>query len=327
MKKMVVIGCLLLAACSCKQAAQRVVAEGTSATVNVPNFQADSAYRYTADQTDFGPRVPNTAAHVACGSYLAERLRGFGAEVVEQEATLQTYDGQSLRAKNIIASFDAERSQRVLLCAHWDSRPFADQDPDPGNHRKAISGANDGAGACGVLLEIARQVGLNRPQVGVDIILFDAEDWGTASFDQARYGSSGWCLGSEYWGKNPHVSKYTARYGILLDMVGAPGAQFYKEHFSVQYAGRIVNKVWDTARALGYDSYFIPQRGTAVTDDHLEVFEHRKIPCIDIIQYDPRSDTGFGSYWHTMDDTMENIHPETLKAVGQTVLHVLYNEK
>jgi hypothetical protein len=327
MKKIVFIGCLLLAGYSCKQAAQRAVAEGTTLAVNVPDFQADSAYQYTADQTAFGPRVPNTTAHVACGNYLVERLRGFGAEVVEQETVLQTYDDQSLRAKNIIASFDADCSQRVLLCAHWDSRPFADHDPDPDNHRKAISGANDGAGACGVLLEIARQVGISRPQVGIDIVLFDAEDWGTPAFNQARYGSTGWCLGSEYWAKQPHVANYTARYGILLDMVGAPGAQFYKEHFSVQYAGRIVNKVWDTARALGYGSYFVPQRGIGVTDDHVEVFKHRKIPCIDIIQYDSHSNTGFGSYWHTMDDTMENISRETLKAVGQTVLHVLYNEK
>lgn len=326
MRKIVCIACLLLAGYACKQAAQRAVTEQAIA-VAVPDFSADSAYQYTADQVDFGPRVPNTAAHAACGSYLADRLRSFGAEVIEQEATLQTYDNQSLHAKNIIASFDADRSQRILLCAHWDSRPFADNDPDPANHRKAISGANDGAGACGVLLEIARQVGVSRPQVGVDIVLFDAEDWGTPSFDQRQYGSAGWCLGSEYWAKNPHVPNYTARFGILLDMVGAPDAQFYKEYYSMQYAGKIVNRVWDTARALGYGTYFVPQRGTGVTDDHLEVFKHRKIPCIDIIQFDPHSDTGFGTYWHTMNDTMDNVSRETLKAVGQTVLYILYNEK
>jgi Zn-dependent M28 family amino/carboxypeptidase len=318
---------LLLIGYSCKQTAPRAVAEEKTTIVTVPEFNADSAYRYTGVQVAFGPRVPNTPAHVACGNYLVGELKRFGAEVIEQEATLQTYDKQSLRAKNIIASFNPENSQRILLCAHWDSRPFADHDPNPANYHKAVSGANDGAGACGTLLEIARQVGLAPPATGVDIILFDAEDWGTPSFDQARYGGGGWCLGSEYWAKNPHVRNYKAKYGILLDMVSAPGAQFYKEYYSMQYAGKIVNKVWDTARALGYDHYFINQRGSGVTDDHLEVFKYRKIPCIDIIQSDPNSDTGFGAYWHTLDDTMENVGRETLKAVGQTVLDVIYNEK
>ncbi|MDR2806225.1 MAG: M28 family peptidase [Dysgonamonadaceae bacterium] len=327
MKKILLICSLLTAGYSCKQPTQRVVAEEKVTDVSVPEFNSDSAWQYTAAQVAFGPRVPNTPAHEACGNYLTGTLKSFGAQVIEQEALLQTYDKKTLHAKNIIASFHPENPQRILLCAHWDSRPFADYDPDPANHRKAISGANDGAGACGALLEIARQIGIASPAIGVDIILFDAEDWGTPSFDQQKYGSKGWCLGSEYWAQNPHVRNYKAQYGILLDMVSAPGAQFYKEYFSMQYAGKIVNKVWDTARALGYHDYFIDQRGSGVTDDHLEVFKYRKIPCIDIIQYDPHSDTGFGAYWHTLDDTMENVSRETLKAVGQTVLYVVYHEK
>jgi Zn-dependent M28 family amino/carboxypeptidase len=312
---------------SCKQTTQRAVAGEKTVNIIVPEFNADSAYHYTAAQVAFGPRVPNTPAHVACGNYLAGELRRFGAEVIEQETTLQTYDNQSIRAKNIIASFNPENKQRVLLCAHWDSRPFADEDANPANHRKPIDGANDGAGSCGVLLEIARQVGISPPAIGIDIVLFDAEDWGTPVFDKMKYGSTGWCLGSEYWAKNPHVLDYKARYGILFDMVGAPGAKFYKELFSIQYAGKIVNRVWDTARALGYNDYFINQKGIAVTDDHVQVFTHRKIPCINIIQYDPYSKSGFGDFWHTLDDTMENVAKETLKAVGQTALYVVYNEK
>ncbi|GHV56336.1 glutamine cyclotransferase [Bacteroidia bacterium] len=327
MKKTFFIFCLLIAGYSCKQTTQRVAAEEKTIATVVPEFNADSAYQYTAAQVAFGPRVPNTPAHIACGNYLVNELKRLGAEVIEQETTLQTYDKQSLHIKNIIASFNPGNSQRILLCAHWDSRPFADQDPDPANHRKAISGANDGAGACGALLEIARQIGIAPSTVGIDIVLFDAEDWGTPTFDQSKYGSTGWCLGSEYWAKHPHVQNYTAKYGILLDMVSAPGALFYKEYFSMQYAGKTVNRVWDTARAWGYGDYFINQRGSGVTDDHLEVFKYRKIPCIDIIQYDPHSDTGFGHYWHTLDDTMENVSKETLKAVGQTILYVVYNEK
>jgi Zn-dependent M28 family amino/carboxypeptidase len=328
MKKILFISSLLfIAGYSCKQATQGAAAEEKTISPIVPEFNADSAYRFTAAQVAFGPRVPNSPAHKACGNYLSAELKRLGARVVEQEARLETYNKQLLQAKNIIASFDPENSRRILLCAHWDSRPFADYDPNPANHRKAISGANDGAGACGVLLEIARQLGKSKPDVGVDIVLFDAEDWGTPLFDQAKYGSTGWCLGSEYWAKNPHVPNYKAKYGILLDMVSAAGAKFYKEYFSMQYAGKTVNKVWDTARALGYGDYFIHKPGSGITDDHLEVFKHRKIPCIDIIQYDPNSDTGFGSYWHTLNDTMDHVCRETMKAVGQTVVYIIYNEK
>jgi Zn-dependent M28 family amino/carboxypeptidase len=327
MKAILFIFCCLLVGHSCKQATQPATSEGTATGATVPEFNADSARQYTAAQVAFGPRVPNTEAHQACGNYLAGELRRFGAEVVEQEATLYAYNKQALRAKNIIASFNPGNPQRVLLCAHWDSRPFADQDPNPDNHRRAISGANDGAGACGALLEMARQMGIAPPAIGVDIILFDAEDYGRPAFDRDPGGDGHWCLGSQYWAQHPHEPDYQARYGILLDMVSAPGARFYKEYFSMQYAGKLVNRVWDTARALGYGDYFIREPGGGITDDHLEVFKYRKIPCIDIIHYDPHSRTGFGDYWHTMDDTLENVSTETLKAAGQTVLYIVYNEK
>ncbi|GHT50701.1 glutamine cyclotransferase [Bacteroidia bacterium] len=324
MKKIFFVIGILVIVCACKQNSQTTVQNEKAVPVAVPEFNADSAYFYTAAQVAFGPRVPNTPAHVACGNYLANELRRFGAEVIEQEATLRTYNKQSIQAKNIIASFNPGNSNRILLCAHWDSRPFADHDPDPANRHQAIDGANDGAGACGALLEIARQIGNSQPNAGIDIILFDAEDWGTPEFDLQKYGSTGWCLGSEYWAQHPHVPNYTAKYGILLDMVSAPGAQFYKEMYSMQYAGRMVQKVWDSAQALGYGSYFINKKCGGIQDDHVEVFKYRKIPILDIIQYDPDSREGFGAYWHTAGDTMNEVSKETLKAVGQTVLYVIY---
>ena len=305
---------------NCKQTAKP---DFNKETVVVPKFNADSAYAYTANQVAFGPRVPNTTAHRNCGNYLAAELRRFGAEVIEQETTLYTYKNQAIAAKNIIAVFNPEQKKRILLCAHWDSRPFADMDANPANHNKAIDGANDGAGACGVLLEIARQIGQLSPTTGIDILLFDAEDWGTPAFERKQYGSAGWCLGSEYWAKNPHTPNYTAQFGILLDMVSAPNAQFYKEYFSMQYAGKYVDLVWNTAQSLGYGDYFIHQEGTAVEDDHLQVMQYRHIPCINIIQYDPQTG-GFGDYWHTMNDKMEMVSKETMQVVGQTVLYVIY---
>lgn len=293
---------------------------------STPVFEADSAYAYVARQVAFGPRVPNTQSHKACGDYLAAELKRHGAQVFEQEAVLTAYDGTKLQARNIIGSFDPENKKRVMLFAHWDTRPFSDHDPNPANHRKAIDGADDGASGVGALLEIARQIGMNAPGMGVDILFFDAEDYGIPEFDKSKYQTdNSWCLGSQFWAKNPHVPNYKAKFGILLDMVGAKDAVFYKELTSMYYAARYVDEVWNTARNLGYGKFFINANGGGITDDHQFVIEGRNIPCLDIINYDPQSEGGFRTHWHTQKDNMENIDRETLKAVGQTVLEVVYN--
>ena len=291
---------------------------------NVPAFDADSAWVFVENQVKFGPRVPNSEAHVACGNYLTSELKRFGAQVYEQEATLTAYNGTQLKAKNIIGSYNPENSKRVLLFAHWDSRPYADHDKDPANHKKPIDGADDGASGVGVLLEMARQFSIKSPAIGIDIIFFDAEDYGTPEFVK-EYKENTWCLGAQFWAKNPHVKGYKADFGILLDMVGAKNASFFKEATSMRYAPQIVELVWSTARDLGYGKFFINAEGGAITDDHQYVILGRNIPCIDIIYTDPESDNGFGPHWHTQNDTMDNIDRETLKAVGQTVLQVVYN--
>ena len=291
---------------------------------NVPAFDADSAWVFVENQVKFGPRVPNSEAHVACGNYLTSELKRFGAQVYEQEATLIAYNGTQLKAKNIIGSYNPENSKRVLLFAHWDSRPYADHDKDPANHKKPIDGADDGASGVGVLLEMARQFSIKSPAIGIDIIFFDAEDYGTPEFVK-EYKENTWCLGAQFWAKNPHVKGYKADFGILLDMVGAKNASFFKEATSMRYAPQIVEEVWSTARDLGYGKFFINAEGGAITDDHQYVILGRNIPCIDIIYTDPESDNGFGPHWHTQNDTMDNIDRETLKAVGQTVLQVVYN--
>ena len=291
---------------------------------NVPAFDADSAWVFVENQVKFGPRVPNSEAHVACGNYLTSELKRFGAQVYEQEATLTAYNGTQLKAKNIIGSFNPENSKRVLLFAHWDSRPYADHDKDPANQMKPIDGADDGASGVGVLLEMARQFSIKSPAIGIDIIFFDAEDYGTPEFVK-EYKENTWCLGAQFWAKNPHVKGYKADFGILLDMVGAKNASFFKEATSMRYAPQIVEEVWSTARDLGYGKFFINAEGGAITDDHQYVILGRNIPCIDIIYTDPESDNGFGPHWHTQNDTMDNIDRETLKAVGQTVLEVVYN--
>ncbi len=285
------------------------------------SFDADSAYSYVAQQVSFGARVPGSEAWQACSRWIEDRLRAFGAEVSLQETRVRTFDGKELPCRNIVASFNPEASRRVLLGAHWDSRPFADQDPSEANRSKPVSGADDGASGVGVLLELARQWGRQKPLLGIDIVLFDVEDYGSSNDDES------WCLGSTYWAKNPHKPNYSAEYGILLDMVGAKGAKFYQEGFSRDFAPLVVAKIWDKAASLGYGELFVQAGGSYLTDDHLPIQRHRAIRMANIVNYDPARTKGFGDHWHTANDNMEVIDKATLEAVGKTVMAVIDDEQ
>lgn len=294
-----------------------------------PEFRGDSARSFVQAQVAFGPRVPNTLAHQACKDYLVGQFERFGASVIQQQANVRAFDGTILKATNIVASYQPDLDKRILLCAHWDSRPWADQDPDSKKRKEPILGANDGGSGVGVLMELARLLGIeaanNRmPNLGIDILLFDAEDYGYPSFYPGREDMESWCLGAQYWGKNPHKIGYKARYGILLDMVGDPEATFYWDYYSVRYASPVLENVWSIAAALGHASHFIKKEGMSVMDDHYYVNTLARIPCIDII--DTREDSGFVPYWHTHRDDMRNISASTLAVVGQTLLQVLYQE-
>lgn len=294
----------------------------------VPEFNADSAYHYINKQAEFGPRVPNTKAHKDCGDYLAGQLEKFGAKVFNQYADLTAYDGTILKSRNIIGEYNSESKIRILLFSHWDSRPYADNDTNKNHHHTPILGVNDGASGVGVLMEIARHLQKKTPEVGIDIIFFDSEDYGTPQFYKGEDKEDTWCLGSQYWGKNTHVDGYNARFGILLDMVGAKGSTFYYEGYSKNTANSYMKKIWQTAHQLGYSKYFIKEDGGTVVDDHVYVNKLTGIPCVDIINYEPYNiHSSFGSTWHTLKDNMDIIDKNTLKAVGQTVIQVIYNEK
>lgn len=290
------------------------------ATVNV-DFNADSAYSYVKAQCDFGPRVPNTKAHTLTGDYLVAELTRHGAKVIEQNPQLKAFDGTLLNARNIIGQINPDATQRILLLAHWDSRPWADNDPDESKRKQPVMGANDGASGVGVLLEIARLLKITKPNIGIDILLVDAEDWGNSDSDN----EDSWALGTQYWAQNMHVENYRPMFGILLDMVGGKNAQFMKEYFSLQYAQQIVNMVWDNAANSGYSSFFIDQPGGGITDDHIFV-NKAGIPTIDIIDQNSQGGkTGFNPSWHTTHDDMSNISKETLKAVGQVVTNIIFS--
>jgi hypothetical protein len=308
-----------------RETANRTNVPGQAATPEIPVFNADSAYYFVEKQVAFGPRVPNTQAHVQTADWLQATLRNFADTVYVQNARVRAHDGTILNIRNIIGSFQPEKTNRVLLCAHWDSRPWADHDPDPANHYKPIDGANDGASGVGVLLEIARILSLNNPRVGVDIILFDGEDYGKHRLSRERDNDS-WALGSQHWSKNPHLPDYKARFGILLDMVGATGASFKHEGYSLMYAPNIIRKIWNIAAKQGFRQYFINAEGGYVIDDHYYINKNRNIPVVNIIDQRSNTSHGFYEHWHTVLDNMEAIDPQTLQAVGQTVTAVLFLE-
>ncbi len=316
---------LIMALTACEQDQQTpatVEQEQPARKVPVPSFNQDSAYAYVAAQVAFGPRVPNSEAHRQCRDWLAAKLASFGAKVTLQDFTATAYTGQQLQCTNIIGSFNPEAQKRIVLAAHWDSRFVSDQERDLEKQKLPVPGADDGASGVGVLLELARLLHEHPIDMGVDIIFFDAEDQG----EDGGTSAESWCLGAQYWARNPHVSGYRARYGILLDMVGAKGARFAKEGASMSFAPQLVNKIWKLARQMGYGQYFVDATTGGVTDDHFFVSTIARIPMIDIINKPAETDTGFGPHWHTQADDMDVISKRTLKAVGQVVTAVVYRE-
>ncbi len=305
---------------------EKVVEFEKRSLVSIPDFDADSAYLFVEQQVAFGPRVPGTKAHKECAEFLSSKLLSYTPNVIVQNGKVYAFNDKVLEVKNIIASFQPEKQNRILLCAHWDSRPFADHDPNEKNHETPIDGANDGASGVGVLLEIARHLMQSETSLGIDIILFDVEDYGKPEGMQSQRDDT-WALGSQYWAKNPHKVNYNARYGILLDMVGAQNATFNMEGISMYFAPDIVKKVWNTAQNIGYGNYFLFEETGQITDDHLYINLIRKIPTIDVIHQDASTSTGFFKHWHTVKDDISNIDKATLKVVGQTVLTVIYKEK
>lgn len=327
MKNSAIILTVLFLALSC--GGRKASSASQQAKADTPEFCSDSAYNYIKAQTDFGPRVPNTKAHDDCGIWLGAKLSMLGADKVYfQNYDVKTFDDNTLKCINIIGSFNPESSTRIILCSHWDSRPWADNDPDPANWTKPVDAANDGASGVGVILEIARQMHKQSPEIGVDCIFLDAEDWGPGDSYQGNDTEKWWGLGTQHWARNPHVEGYRARYAILLDMVGGKGASFCREGYSVMFGKHVVDKVWGAAAKLGYSSLFRPVDGGYVTDDHFFINGIARIPAIDIVPYLPNcKESCFGPTWHTTKDNIDNIDKNVLEAVGKTLIEVIYNEK
>jgi len=278
---------------------------------SVPEFDENSAYNYLLKQCDFGPRNPGSEGHEKCLHFLTSELRKYADNVKEQKFRYPLRKGEEpVTMTNVIANFNSRNPDRILLFAHWDTRPWADMDPDPAKHDTPIIGANDGASGVAILLEIARLIHMKAPPYGIDILLVDGEDYGS-------YGDNdSWAIGSREFARNKSPN-YRPRYGILLDLVGDRNLEIYIERFSYRYAPHIVDKIWARAEELGVVE-FIPEPKFEVMDDHVRLME-AGIPCVDIIDFDYE-------YWHTVEDTPDKCSAGSLGKVGRVVTSVIYEK-
>jgi len=293
--------------------------KATKAPAKIPPVNADTLYSFVEKQLSFGHRIPGTTGHKAAKDWIVAKLKSYGAEVEIQEFKASFYDVKDVDAYNIIASFNPKDTHRVLLAAHWDSRMVAEKDSDKSKRDEAIMGADDGGSGVAGLLEIARVISQNPIDLGVDLIFFDAEDNGTPNENNKT-----WCLGSQYWAKNKHDKNYKAKFGILLDMIGAKGAVFGKEGVSQKYAKQYHDKIWDLAQRMGYSDLFVDTAFSGIEDDHVYV-NRAGIPMLDIINYDLQTNK-FAHYHHTHKDDISVIDKRVLRVVTQVVTSAIYKE-
>lgn len=289
-------------------------------TANVPVFNADTAYDYVAKQVAFGPRIPNTPAQEACANWIINTVKPLADTVYVQRTTVTGPHQEKLRCINVIAAFNPAAKERVLVLAHWDTRPHADQDTGV-NKNKPFDGADDGGSGVAVMLEAARHMKAQKipANVGVDLLFTDVEDSGISEVPDS------YALGTQYWAHHPHVAGYKANYGILLDMVGARNTTFYMETTSKDKAYSQMKLFWDVANSLGGGQYFHYEDGSPIDDDHVYVNNIINIPTFDVLAWQG-STQNFAAHWHTTHDNMSIIDKATLHIVGQTLLQVVYTQ-
>ncbi len=282
----------------------------SSCVDNYPTFDAENAFAHLEKQCELGVRYPGSDGIELCRDYIINELNKCSAEIELQKFTI-VLNGEEIDGVNILASFYPQMSRRILLGAHYDTRPWADKEEDTALHNTPILGANDAASGVAVLLELAEIIFIRQPQqFGIDMIFFDLEDMG-------EYGKNEtWCLGSSYFADN--YTKPKPEKAIVIDMIGDADLSINMEYFSYHNSPNLVKEVWEIADQLGYNE-FKHRITNRIYDDHYPLIA-AGFNAIDIIDFEYPS-------WHTLEDTPDKCSPHSLKVVGQTMVNLIYQEK
>jgi len=289
----------------------------------IPLFDTEYSFDLIKKQVEFGPRIPESKAHLQASQFLYDELKKYCQDVKWDNHEVKIYNGKTIPCKNIIATFNPAAKTKVILSGHYDTRPFADQEDDEKHQKDTFQGANDGASSAALLISIAKNLSLKSPSIGVILILFDVEDYGAPVFSDNRDPHT-YCLGTQAWAEKLDKSKYVADCAVNFDMIGGLNPKFYQEGVSKTYATNILDKFWNAASKAGYGSYFLFQNIDAITDDHYYINAVAGIPAIDVVDMDKSRPKSFPLTWHTKADNLNNIHKESLKAVGQSALQFIY---
>jgi len=284
---------------------------------NVPRFDEDHAFSYLVAQCDFGPRNPGSDGYYACLDYLITELDQSANEIILQDFSYQErrYNKQ-YNLQNIIARFNPDAEFQTIISAHWDTRPWADQEDLRQDRNQPIIGANDGASGVAILLELAKIMGENPPPIGVNLVFFDGEDLGVPGENET------YCQGSRFFATNLPIPRPDE--AINLDMVGDKQLVLPIERYSLEYHPKLVRHLWDRAKDMGLDA-FIGRVDYAIYDDHIPLNEIAGIPSIDIIDF--KYPNSYANFWHTMNDIPENCSEESLGQVGALMVDYIYNRE
>ena len=288
---------------------------------NIPKFDGGNAYLQVEAQVKFGPRDPGSKGHQAALNYIQNELKKYTADVELQNFTYPGYDNVTLYLTNIVAKFNPEKKNRIMFFAHWDTRPRAEHATKPELRDKPILGANDGASGCGVLLELARILKNNKINYGIDLVFLDGEDYGK------EHDLNNFCLGAKYFAAKYPADKMPA-FGVLLDLVGDKQAVFAREGSSDKFAPNVVSLIWNIAQQLN-SPVFSQDEGPEIYDDHIPL-NQAGISTADIIDADlVGADTPVKrrNYWHSENDTMENISKDTLQQLGDVLTNLIFSLK
>ncbi len=284
---------------------------------NVPRFDEDHAFSYLVAQCDFGPRNPGSDGYYACLDYLITELDQSANEIILQDFSYQERRyNKRYNLENIIARFNPDSEFQTVISAHWDTRPWADQEDLRQDRDQPIIGANDGASGVAILLELAKIMGENPPPIGVNLVFFDGEDLGVPGENDT------YCQGSRFFAKNLPIPRPDE--AINLDMVGDKQLVLPIERYSLEYHPELVRHLWDRAKDMGLDA-FIGRVDYAIYDDHIPLNEIAGIPSIDIIDF--KYPNSYANFWHTMNDIPENCSEESLGQVGALMVDYIYNRE